>query len=143
MWPRSSRFAGPFPAVRFCPTGGIALARALDYLALANVACVGGAWMVPADLIANRDWGAITALASGGVDGDKPSGSGRGLAGPRPRSSAQWTGPAERRSSRSPTRSGASTWSITMCAAPITPAMWPSSVSAISRWRDATGVALR
>jgi 2-dehydro-3-deoxyphosphogluconate aldolase / (4S)-4-hydroxy-2-oxoglutarate aldolase len=56
-------FAGPFPAIRFCPTGGISLARALDYLALANVACVGGAWMVPADLIALGDWGAITALA--------------------------------------------------------------------------------
>jgi 2-dehydro-3-deoxyphosphogluconate aldolase / (4S)-4-hydroxy-2-oxoglutarate aldolase len=56
-------FAGPFPAIRFCPTGGISLARALDYLALANVACVGGAWMAPADLIANGDWGAITELA--------------------------------------------------------------------------------
>lgn len=55
--------AGPFPAVRFCPTGGISIARALDYLALPNVACVGGAWMVPTDLVARGDWGAITALA--------------------------------------------------------------------------------
>jgi 2-dehydro-3-deoxyphosphogluconate aldolase / (4S)-4-hydroxy-2-oxoglutarate aldolase len=56
-------FAGPFPAIRFCPTGGISLDRALDYLALANVACIGGTWMVPADLIARGDWSAITALA--------------------------------------------------------------------------------
>jgi 2-dehydro-3-deoxyphosphogluconate aldolase/(4S)-4-hydroxy-2-oxoglutarate aldolase len=56
--------AGPFPAIRFCPTGGISLARAQDYLALPNVACIGGTWMVPADLIARGDWGAITALAT-------------------------------------------------------------------------------
>jgi 2-dehydro-3-deoxyphosphogluconate aldolase / (4S)-4-hydroxy-2-oxoglutarate aldolase len=42
-------FAGPFPQVRFCPTGGINAANAPDYLALANVACVGGSWMVGGD----------------------------------------------------------------------------------------------
>ena len=41
-------FAGPFPQMRFCPTGGINAANAPDYLALPNVACVGGSWMVPA-----------------------------------------------------------------------------------------------
>jgi len=56
--------AGPFPDVRFCPTGGIDLARAQDYLALRNVVCVGGTWMVAADLIARGDWDAITALAA-------------------------------------------------------------------------------
>ncbi len=39
--------AGPFPAVQFCPTGGIHAANYQDYLALANVACVGGSWLVP------------------------------------------------------------------------------------------------
>ena len=54
----------PFPQVRFCPTGGIDLERAPDYLALANVVCIGGSWMVPANLIEQRDWKAITALAA-------------------------------------------------------------------------------
>jgi 2-dehydro-3-deoxyphosphogluconate aldolase/(4S)-4-hydroxy-2-oxoglutarate aldolase len=56
--------AGPFPGIRFCPTGGIDLARAHDYLALANVVCVGGTWMVPTGLIAAGDWDAITRLAA-------------------------------------------------------------------------------
>jgi 2-dehydro-3-deoxyphosphogluconate aldolase / (4S)-4-hydroxy-2-oxoglutarate aldolase len=55
---------GPFPQVTFCPTGGIDLARAQDYLALPNVACVGGSWMVPQSLIEQADWPAITRLAS-------------------------------------------------------------------------------
>lgn len=54
---------GPFPAVRFCPTGGITPASAPTYLALSNVACVGGGWMTPAPLIAARDWAGITGLA--------------------------------------------------------------------------------
>ncbi|MDE3132857.1 MAG: bifunctional 4-hydroxy-2-oxoglutarate aldolase/2-dehydro-3-deoxy-phosphogluconate aldolase [Acidobacteriota bacterium] len=56
--------AGPFPQVRFCPTGGIGLASAPSYLALPNVVCIGGSWMVPADLIARGDWAAVTALAA-------------------------------------------------------------------------------
>ena len=55
---------GPFPQVRFCPTGGIDLQRAPSYLALPNVVCIGGTWMVPADLIAGHEWGGLTALAS-------------------------------------------------------------------------------
>ncbi len=55
---------GPFGDVRFCPTGGITPKTAPDYLALPNVACVGGSWMVPKDKIAAGDWAGITALAS-------------------------------------------------------------------------------
>mgnify|MGYP006194262965 CR=1 FL=1 len=56
-------FAGPFPQVRFCPTGGIDAASAPGYLALPNVLTVGGAWMVPADALAARDWDRIAELA--------------------------------------------------------------------------------
>ena len=56
-------FVGPFPQVRFCPTGGIDAERAPRYLALSNVATVGGSWMVPADALAARDWSRIGALA--------------------------------------------------------------------------------
>jgi len=55
---------GPFGDVRFCPTGGITPKTAPDYLALPNVVCVGGSWMVPKDKIAAGDWAGITALAS-------------------------------------------------------------------------------
>ncbi|SCK58184.1 2-dehydro-3-deoxyphosphogluconate aldolase / (4S)-4-hydroxy-2-oxoglutarate aldolase [Variovorax sp. HW608] len=54
---------GPFPELRFCPTGGISAATAPDFLALPNVACVGGSWLTPAGAVAARDWGRITALA--------------------------------------------------------------------------------
>ncbi len=57
-------FAGPFPQVKFCPTGGIDAARARDYLRLSNVITVGGSWMVPAQKLAERDWDAIGALAA-------------------------------------------------------------------------------
>lgn len=54
---------GPFPQVKFCPTGGISLTTAPEYLKLPNVLCVGGSWLTPKNLVANRDWGAITQLA--------------------------------------------------------------------------------
>ena len=54
---------GPFGHVRFCPTGGITLDLARDYLTRSNVACVGGGWLTPKKLIDARDWSAITALA--------------------------------------------------------------------------------
>ncbi|MFD3440041.1 bifunctional 4-hydroxy-2-oxoglutarate aldolase/2-dehydro-3-deoxy-phosphogluconate aldolase [Streptomyces sp. NPDC058685] len=57
--------AGPLPQARFCPTGGISLASAPAYLALPNVGCVGGTWMLPADALAAKDWGRIEALAAG------------------------------------------------------------------------------
>ncbi len=55
--------AGPFPGVRFCPTGGITTANAADYLALGNVACVGGSWLTPADAVAGGRWDRIEQLA--------------------------------------------------------------------------------
>ncbi|MFF1711858.1 bifunctional 4-hydroxy-2-oxoglutarate aldolase/2-dehydro-3-deoxy-phosphogluconate aldolase [Streptomyces sp. NPDC058268] len=54
---------GPLPQARFCPTGGIGLASAPSYLALPNVGCVGGSWMLPADAVAAKDWPRIEALA--------------------------------------------------------------------------------
>ena len=53
----------PIPQVTFCPTGGINLAKAPIYLALKNVACVGGSWVVPGDAIKAGDWGRIEELA--------------------------------------------------------------------------------
>jgi 2-dehydro-3-deoxyphosphogluconate aldolase/(4S)-4-hydroxy-2-oxoglutarate aldolase len=55
--------AGPFPDVRFCPTGGIDLERAPAYLALPNVACVGGSWMLPRGAVRSGDWATVTRLA--------------------------------------------------------------------------------
>jgi 2-dehydro-3-deoxyphosphogluconate aldolase/(4S)-4-hydroxy-2-oxoglutarate aldolase len=56
-------FAGPFPQVRFCPTGGITPETTSDYLSLPNVICIGGSWLTPADAIAAGDWSRIEALA--------------------------------------------------------------------------------
>lgn len=56
-------FAGPFPQVKFCPTGGIDAEKAKGYLALPNVICVGGSFVTPESLVSARDWGRITALA--------------------------------------------------------------------------------
>lgn len=57
-------FAGPFPDAVFCPTGGITLQTAPDYLALPNVACVGGSWLTPVDALAQGDWVRVQALAA-------------------------------------------------------------------------------
>ncbi len=57
-------WSGPFGEIRFCPTGGITLQNAADFLALPNVVCVGGSWLVPADAMAQGDWARITRLAS-------------------------------------------------------------------------------
>ena len=54
---------GPFPQVRFCPTGGIHAQSAPAYLKLPNVACVGGSWLAPKKLMEEGDWLAIAALA--------------------------------------------------------------------------------
>ena len=59
--------AGPFPKVMFCPTGGISPANYRDYLSLANVACVGGSWIVPGEAVDQKDWEKITALARGAI----------------------------------------------------------------------------
>jgi 2-dehydro-3-deoxyphosphogluconate aldolase / (4S)-4-hydroxy-2-oxoglutarate aldolase len=55
--------ASPLPQFRFCPTGGISLANAKDYLALPNVLCVGGSWVAPAQAVESGDSAAIEALA--------------------------------------------------------------------------------
>lgn len=55
-----SALASPLPQLRFCPTGGITPESAPRYLALPNVACVGGSWMLPRQRIAAKDWAAIT-----------------------------------------------------------------------------------
>jgi 2-dehydro-3-deoxyphosphogluconate aldolase/(4S)-4-hydroxy-2-oxoglutarate aldolase len=54
---------GPFGDVQFCPTGGVTVANAGDFLALPNVVCVGGSWLTPADAVARGDWSRITELA--------------------------------------------------------------------------------
>ena len=56
-------WASPLPQIRFCPTGGISLANAPEFLGLANVVCVGGSWLTPADKLASSDWAGIEALA--------------------------------------------------------------------------------
>ena len=56
-------FAGPFPDIRFCPTGGIDAANAAEFLALSNVVAVGGSWLAPTNLIRAQRWSEITALA--------------------------------------------------------------------------------
>ncbi|MBY8887293.1 bifunctional 4-hydroxy-2-oxoglutarate aldolase/2-dehydro-3-deoxy-phosphogluconate aldolase [Streptomyces sp. PTM05] len=55
--------AAPLPSARFCATGGIDASRAADYLALPNVPCVGGSWMVPDDAVRAGDWGRVERLA--------------------------------------------------------------------------------
>ncbi len=53
----------PIPQVKFCPTGGISLKNARDYLGLSNILCVGGSWVCPKDKLASGDWAGIEALA--------------------------------------------------------------------------------
>jgi 2-dehydro-3-deoxyphosphogluconate aldolase/(4S)-4-hydroxy-2-oxoglutarate aldolase len=72
--PALRALAGPFPQMRFCPTGGIDAANAPSYLALANVACVGGSWMLPPLALRAGDWERIRELAA----------SARGLGPPQP-----------------------------------------------------------
>lgn len=54
---------GPLSQLKFCPTGGIDLAKAATYLALPNVVCVGGSWVVPKDAVAAKYWSRIRKLA--------------------------------------------------------------------------------
>ena len=56
-------WGGPFNDVKFCPTGGVHLGNAEEFLALPNVACVGGSWIVPTEAIAAKDWARIETLA--------------------------------------------------------------------------------
>lgn len=56
-------WGGPLPDLRFCPTGGVSLANMAQFLALPNVAMVGGSWLTPAQAVAAGDWSHITRLA--------------------------------------------------------------------------------
>lgn len=62
--PMLKAVGGPLPEIRFMPTGGISAEKALDYLALSNVACVGGSWITPARLLKKGDYNGIMRLAS-------------------------------------------------------------------------------
>lgn len=55
---------GPLPQMAFCPTGGIGLGNARDYLSLSNVMCVGGSWIAPKAMVQAGDWDGITRLAA-------------------------------------------------------------------------------
>jgi len=57
-------FASPLPQVRFCPTGGVNLKNAPDYLRLSNTICAGGSWVAPGDAVTNGDWDRVTELAA-------------------------------------------------------------------------------
>ncbi|MBD2782044.1 bifunctional 4-hydroxy-2-oxoglutarate aldolase/2-dehydro-3-deoxy-phosphogluconate aldolase [Xenorhabdus szentirmaii] len=63
--------AGPFPQVRFCPTGGISPENYRDYLALNSVLCIGGSWLVPSDALKTKDYAQITKLARTAISGTK------------------------------------------------------------------------
>lgn len=66
--PMLKAWQGPFGDVKFCPTGGIQPDNAADFLSLANVVCVGGSWLTPAQAVAEGDWARITALAQQAVN---------------------------------------------------------------------------
>ena len=62
--PMLQAFHGPFPALKFCPTGGITVETAPNFLKLPNVVCVGGSWVAPKELVAKGDWAGIEKLAA-------------------------------------------------------------------------------
>lgn len=61
-------WGGPLPDLRFCPTGGVSLANMGSFLALPNVAMVGGSWLTPAAAVKAGDWAQITRLAREATD---------------------------------------------------------------------------
>lgn len=61
--PALKALAAPLPAIGFCPTGGVSLANARDYLLLPNVLCAGGSWVAPPAMVKAGDWAGIEALA--------------------------------------------------------------------------------
>lgn len=67
--PMLKAIAGPIPQVTFCPTGGISLKNYNEYLALPNVACCGGSWLAPAEVVKNKDWAKVTQLAQEAIAG--------------------------------------------------------------------------
>lgn len=62
--PLLKSIGGPLPQISFCPTGGLKLDDFDQYLALPNVACVGGSWLVPSDAVKAKNWQAITDIAA-------------------------------------------------------------------------------
>lgn len=66
--PMLKSIAGPVPQVTFCPTGGISPENYNSYLQLSNVACVGGSWLAPADVVKSKNWAKVTELAKQAID---------------------------------------------------------------------------
>ncbi|MDO9140733.1 MAG: bifunctional 4-hydroxy-2-oxoglutarate aldolase/2-dehydro-3-deoxy-phosphogluconate aldolase [Methylobacter sp.] len=66
--PMLKSIAGPVPQVTFCPTGGISPENYNNYLALSNVACVGGSWLAPTDVVQAKNWAKVTELAKQAID---------------------------------------------------------------------------
>ncbi|SLN19164.1 bifunctional 4-hydroxy-2-oxoglutarate aldolase/2-dehydro-3-deoxy-phosphogluconate aldolase [Pseudooctadecabacter jejudonensis] len=62
--PALKGIGAPIPQVKFCPTGGVSLSNAREYLSLSNTLCVGGSWVAPKDKVSAGDWTGITALAA-------------------------------------------------------------------------------
>ncbi len=62
--PALKAIGAPLPQVRFCPTGGVSLKNANDYLSLSNTLCCGGSWVAPKDLMIKGDWEGIEKLAA-------------------------------------------------------------------------------
>ena len=61
--PALKAIGAPLPQISFCPTGGVSMGNALDYLGLENVVCAGGSWVAPKDKVLAGDWAGIEALA--------------------------------------------------------------------------------
>jgi 2-dehydro-3-deoxyphosphogluconate aldolase / (4S)-4-hydroxy-2-oxoglutarate aldolase len=66
-------FHGPFPTLKFCPTGGISAETATNFLALPNVVCVGGSWLTPKAAVAAQDWAEVTRLARAASELSRPA----------------------------------------------------------------------
>lgn len=66
--PALRALAGPFPDVKFCPTGGISEDQTAAWLKMPNVIAVGGSWLAPSELVDSGDWDAITARAKRSMD---------------------------------------------------------------------------
>ncbi len=61
--PMLQAISGPFPQITFCPTGGVSPGNYKDYLQLPNVACVGGSWLAPQAVVAEKNWAKVSELA--------------------------------------------------------------------------------
>jgi 2-dehydro-3-deoxyphosphogluconate aldolase/(4S)-4-hydroxy-2-oxoglutarate aldolase len=69
--PMLKAIAGPIPQVTFCPTGGISPENYNAYLQLSNVACVGGSWLAPLEVVNAKNWAKVTELAKLAIDNVK------------------------------------------------------------------------